>query len=198
MPSPFHKEIIRKSIHTAGVLFLPLLFQDRSVFIGLFAFFLVVYFLAEFLNHKKIEVPFLTSVIRVSKRHHESERWARGPVFLSLSCILTPILFPAQVACLGLMQVFVSDSAAAIVGMKWGMKWGMKRGRLRIPFAPEKSWEGTAAYFATAFFLSLLWSSPLEALALATAGSFLEMVSGKDWDNVTIPLGIASLASWIL
>lgn len=187
-PHDFKKEIFRKSIHASGLFFLPLLFLNKFIFSGLFVLFLGIYFLIELLDRKNIRLPFLTSITHISKRDNEKNLWARGPIFLSLSCAFLPLVFSATHTCLGLVHIFVSDSAAALIGMKWGNK--------KIPFSPRKSWAGSIAYFISAFLISLFWVSPTQALLLAVAGSFLEMLPIKDADNLTIPWGIAFLASF--
>lgn len=186
----FQKELIRKSTHTGGLIFLPILFYKPLIFSALFLAFLLIYLIVEYADKKQISIPLLTWITQTSKRENEKNQLAWGAILLSLSCIFLPLIFPPQAVALALGQTFTADAAAALAGMTWG--------KTKIPFAENKTWVGSGGYWVSAFLISLVWISPLQAMILASAGCALEVLSRKNIDNIAIPLGISFLASFII
>ncbi len=184
----FQKELIRKSTHTGGLIFLPLLFYKPLLFSALFLFFLLIYLIVEWADRKNISIPLLTWITHTSKRENEKNQLAWGAILLSLSCVILPLIFQPQIVALALTQTFTADAAAALAGMTWG--------KTKIPFTHNKSWVGSGVYWISAFLVSLIWVSPLESMILASAGCVIEVLSRKNIDNIAIPLGISFLASF--
>ncbi len=115
------------------------------------------------------------------------------------------LLFPLAVAlvyalsgrqpvqyCIPLLILAISDSAAALVGQRFGT--------FRYNVGPAKrSLEGNVAFVVTALALTwallLAWGAGgvvdcgLIAAAVALASGGLEAVSGRGWDNLTVPVG---------
>jgi phytol kinase len=89
---------------------------------------------------------------------------------------------------MGLLPLMLADPAAALVGRRWG------RHRYRIP-GGEKSLEGSAAFFATAFvcLAGLLLGAdgrlPLAAIGvLALTLTVVEALTARGLDNLLVPL----------
>jgi phytol kinase len=94
--------------------------------------------------------------------------------------------------CIPLLILAVSDTAAAMVGQRFG------KFRYNVGDA-KRSLEGNVAFVVTA--LGLTWGllvasgecgivdSGLIASAVALASGGLEAVSGRGWDNLTVPAG---------
>lgn len=189
------KELLRKSIHTAGIFLLPILYWNRSVYTLLLFSFLLLYLTIEFLDRKQISLPVLTSLTKRCKRDEERGRLAKGPLLLVLSALLAPFLFGTQAAAIGLSQVFIADTASTLVGMKWGQR--------KLPYSQAKSWAGSLAFFLTATTINLIFvPSPTvpfpKALLLALVGTAIESLPLRDSDNLTVPLGVSWVASFLL
>ena len=86
----------------------------------------------------------------------------------------------------------VGDAAAALVGIPFG--------KHKVMFKPvngRKSWEGSGAMLAVSFVTGILlftlrcgYGTGLSfacALVMAAAGTFVELISGSEWDTVTVP-----------
>jgi phytol kinase len=94
--------------------------------------------------------------------------------------------------CIPLLILAVSDTAAAMVGQRFGkLRYNVGNAR--------RSLEGNVAFVVTA--MGLTWAlliasgeggildSGLIAAAVALAAGGLEAVSGRGWDNLTVPVG---------
>jgi Dolichol kinase len=112
--------------------------------------------------------------------------------FYALSTFTVCLLFPKGIAILAILYLGFGDPAASIVGIKWG----------RHKIGNRFTWEGSLAFFAVCFLLSLLypWLAPGfsgNLLAFALLGGFSGMVS--EWcsfrldDNLVVPLVSAVL-----
>ena len=185
----WQKELWRKSIHLFGLFLIPILLWKREVFVLLVLAALLLYLTVEWLERRGRSLPFLTALTLKSKRGTEQGHLSRGAVCLALSGILTPYLFGAETAALGLTQVFVADAAATLVGLKFGKK--------KLPYAKGKSWAGSMAYLLSATLAGLIFIPWKEAVFLACLGTLVESLPAREWDNLTIPLFIG-LARTIL
>jgi phytol kinase len=131
-------------------------------------------------------------------------RQSYGTFFYAVSMgLLIAIFWPLQhpeYAVLGILVMAWGDGFAAIVGQRWGQHpyqiWGNK-----------KSLEGTAALMVVSYVvtsivlyvangnLPIVW---LAGIPVAIAAVILESVSQFGIDNITLPLGTAALAFWLV
>ncbi len=97
----------------------------------------------------------------------------------------------------------VGDAAAALVGIPFG------KHRVKIkPVNGKKSWEGSGSMLliSTLTGFGLLWlhsgysagTSFSCALAMAFAGTIAELISPSEWDTVTVPVTMLTIALLIL
>ncbi len=180
-------EIWRKMLHMGVIVFLPIAALSKGILV-LVIFGLALFYLAhESYVQSGHSVPILTGLIQKAKRVGEHEI-ALSPFLMAAGVLVTVLIFPLKPAAAGLLQLAFADMAAALVGLTWGKN--------RLPHSPKKSWEGTIAYFAMSFALMLLLFSVPASLLLALAGSVIESLPYKDWDNFLIPAGVAALASF--
>lgn len=183
-------EIWRKSVHFAGIFFLPVLLWRREAFVGLLASFLVIYLIVELAGRYGLQIPLLSMLTEKCKRPGEKGRLSRGALFLVLAGILTPFLFGQTAAAVGLAQVFVADTAATLTGMAWGAK--------KLPWSRKKSWVGSATFLLVSFLISL-WLVPWpQALVLALIGAAVESLPIPEVDNLTVPLLVSTAAMILL
>src|SRR5579885_3704155 len=107
------REIWRKSVHFSGVLFLPVLLWNRAAFSALLLLFLIVYLGVELAARSSKRVPLLSALTEKCKRPGETGKFSKGALFLVFSGIVTPYLFGAAAAALGLAQTFIADTLSA-------------------------------------------------------------------------------------
>jgi dolichol kinase len=167
-------------------LFIPVLLWNRHVFAGLLVAFLAFYLSVELLERRGMRVPFLWRLTEQSKRPFEHGRLSKGALFLVLCGLVTPYLFGAQAAAVGLAQAFAGDVTSSLAGMKWGVR--------KLPWSPGKSWVGTSAFFFTALAVSLFFFPFPQAAALAAVGALAESIPWKEADNLTVPLAVGLAA----
>lgn len=105
-----------------------------------------------------------------------------------LAVLLTVISFPKPVAIFSILTLAFADPVSAIVGIRYGSRH----------LVPNKTVEGSLAFFITAFFCCLgvllhmtgaeVWRVVMTSLLLAASGALFEMLPIKLDDNLTIPL----------
>ena len=111
---------------------------------------------------------------------------ATGSSYFLVSCLITVLLFPRNIAALAILFLSLGDPAATVVGM-----W---KGRTRLW---GKSMEGNAACLGICLFTAILVSIVLQEppLTVAVAGAVLATVIQslpvRLNDNLTIPIGSA-------
>lgn len=170
-------------------LFLPVSFHTKMVVFGIFTAYATICDITRLLWPK-----FNTLVVRDLQKFMRKREISglNSMTFYSLSSFTVCLLFPKPIAILAILYLGLGDPMASIVGIKWG----------RHKIGPRFSWEGSLAFFATCFLLSLLY--PLLAPGFsgniwlfALAGGLIGMVS--EWcsfrldDNFVVPLLSASL-----
>ncbi|MBU6228842.1 MAG: SEC59/DGK1/VTE5 family protein [Cyanobacteria bacterium REEB459] len=131
-------------------------------------------------------------------------RHSLGTFFYALSMgLLTLAFWPPklpQFASLGILTMTWGDGLAALGGQRFG------RHPYRV-LGSQKSWEGSLI-MAVATFLTCLgvlsgasgWSGQvlITAVLVAIAATALETLSFYGFDNLTVPLGSAVLAYWLM
>lgn len=114
----------------------------------------------------------------------------------AIAILLTLITFPKTISVIAILTLAIADPLSAIVGIRWG--------RRRI--VPDKSLEGSAAFFLATFAVTLavLYLATLAAVStivviavlLAMAAATVEMLPLRIDDNLTIPL-VVGFVGWI-
>lgn len=185
----YRKEALRKLFHTVIVIaFIPIAAIAKGLLVLGIVTCLVLYLFHESYVHSGGSIPFITDWIGKLKRLEE-KKIAYAPFLMGAGIVMTVVVFPFRPAAAGLLQLACCDMAAALVGMKWGQR--------KLPYSPDKSLEGTTAYFVMALILMpFLFFSLKACLILALAGALIESLPFKDWDNFLIPVGVAALASF--
>ena len=81
------------------------------------------------------------------------------------------------------------DAAAALVGKRYG------RHKVSLPLADhKKTWEGSSALFCVALGIGafVLGLSPAIVVA-ALAGAYVELITHKGYDTITVPIAVAAV-----
>lgn len=101
-------------------------------------------------------------------------------------CALAVALFPRPHACAGILALALGDPLAAIVGSS-----------VRSPAWKKVSVAGSAACFVAATLGCRIFFGWPAALVAGLAATVLEAVSGSKLDNLTMPLGTATVLFYL-
>lgn len=175
-------------------LFIPISFKAKIITFGCFTAYATIFDVLRLVWPK-----FNMLVVRDLKKFMRKREVSHlnSMTFYALSTFFVCLFFPQATAVLAVLFLGFGDTTASIVGTKWG----------RTKFAGRRfSLEGSLAFFATAFLISLLYpilnpvftGNPYVFAFLAgLIGMASEMVAGRLDDNFVIPifsaLGIQAL-----
>lgn len=173
----FSHEVLRKILHLPAFVFPLLAIYSRIVAIFILAS-LIFFYVALLFIEKKYSKKILgvNDLITLCKR---SEKIDPAPAYLALGLLLCVVFFPAYNVFYAAYVIAISDSAAALVGMRFG----------RHPIGKfSKSWEGSLAFFILSFVGGVFFLSPLAALVTAFCLTTAEILCGRGTDNFILPL----------
>jgi dolichol kinase len=187
MSEELKKEVWRKILHMGVILVLPIAALSKGILVLFIVGLAILYLVHESYAQDGGSIPLITPAIQKAKRLSE-RKIAQSPFLMGTGVLITVLIFPLMPAAAGLMQLAFADMAAALVGILWG--------RHKLPHSPQKSWEGTAAFFVMALVLMGLFYPIPVSILLALVGAVIESLPYKDWDNLFIPVGVAAIASF--
>ncbi len=190
----YKQEILRKAIHLNSIS-IPVIYSfitrelALQILIPLTLAFLIVDLLSSVSETVKKLVHFVFG--RMLRPHETGDKLRlNGATWVLLSATLCVFVFPKLLAITGFSILIISDLSAALIGRKFG------RHKLF-----SKSWEGTSAFFVTAFMvitvIGILVPAPPAYFIFgylgAIAGGFAEAASAemKMDDNLSITVRIA-------
>ncbi len=180
LTSLWSQEFRRKGVHACS-LFIPLVAGVNYLLtLVLLVATTIMYAASEWARLNGTRFPVLSSITVLCVRSSERRRFAIAPVTLALGVVLSLVLFPTTIACVTIAILACADSIATIVGKFYG--------KIRIPYNPKKSFEGTAAFFITAFICAVVYVPVKTALIVSLVSCIIESLPVKH-DNITIPLG---------
>jgi dolichol kinase len=182
---PFYPEVSRKLLHLASAI-TPVTyhFVGRPIILALLGLCLAIAMAVEWLRRSN---PAFGSVYRTAVGGLMRPReWTRltGATYVLLGAFVSVALFPKPIAIAVLLIAAVSDSAAALVGLRFG------RSRFLT-----KSLAGSTAFFVTALAI-LLWTFPDQrgvALIAALVATLFEAAPAPRLgylelnDNIVVP-----------
>ena len=185
-------EVIRKVVHigTGNVILLAWWLKIPAV-VGIGAS--ILFSLVTLLSYRLPLLPGINSIGRKSF----------GTFFYAVSIgILTACFWQQapQFAVLGVLIMTWGDGFAALIGKRWGQ-------HLYHLGGIQKSWEGSLTMLAVSWIVSSLillsvygnlWQIWLIAAVVAVVAALLEAYSNLGIDNLTVPLGSAGLAFWLI
>lgn len=180
----FKKELLRKSIHIAG-LSVPLIAIAAGVLPA--ASFVIAlataYCVSEYFRLKGRQVPVLAAVTKIAARSESEEKEAKfvkAPLFFAAGILASLLIFPAPLNYAAIAVVALGDGLASVAGRMYG--------KHKIPHTGGKTVEGTAAGMACAFLGAALFAPPYIAAAAAAAGMAAELLPLRAGDNIIVPL----------
>ena len=183
---PFKNEVYRKSIHLLSSL-IPIayiFFNKKLIFTLVFFLFLILLIIEVFRFRKNLISLYFNKILGSVVRNYEQSS-VMSATLLVMAALFCIIFFDRQVSIISLLILSVSDSLAAIFGLKYG----------HIRIINNKSLEGTYAFiisalailFFTHFYLN--FSIPLFTGILSIViVSIIEHVTPTKFDNITTPI----------
>lgn len=188
---PADSELVRKIVHigTGNVILLAWWLQ-MPAWLGIGAS--ILFGLVTLVSYRFPIIPGLDSVGRKSL----------GTFFYAVSIgVLIALFWQTQphLAVIGVLIMTWGDGLAALVGQRWGQHpyklWEM-----------QKSWEGSIAMMVVSYIVSSLillsvegnsWQTWVISGVIALTATTLEAFSKLGIDNLTVPLGSATVALWL-
>ncbi|NLK46915.1 MAG: phosphatidate cytidylyltransferase [Treponema sp.] len=185
----FRKEIFRKIIHICSV-FVPIglhFFYNLTIFA--LALMLVVYIVAEVLRKHGRNVPVFSAITEAASRKRDENRFVLGPVTLCCGVLASALFFNETAAAVGILGLAAGDGLASLFGKMFG--------NVKIPFTGGKSVVGSLSCFGVIFLLtSIVTNNTVAGLVCGFVGMFVEMIPLKDFDNLLIPIVLASVVQF--
>ncbi|MEK7672727.1 MAG: phosphatidate cytidylyltransferase [Patescibacteria group bacterium] len=175
-------EFLRKAVHLSSLLIVVVYtvllnyFSDRVAILVMTAFLLVFLEIEHFrIEHRPNLMRFLDRIFRTK----EENRMSSAP-FMIISCIIAFSAFEYWVAFVALMMTVFGDLFAALFGKMFG----------KMKLLNEKTLVGTLAGFAANIMvgLSALPNFAFLILVMAVVATFVELVTNKLDDNLTVPM----------
>jgi phytol kinase len=186
-------EIVRKIVHIGtGNVILLAWWLDIPASVGITASIL-----ASAITLLSYRLPILPGINSVGRQSF-------GTFFYSVSFGILVASFwylqQPQYAALGILIMTWGDGLAALIGQRFGTH------KYKV-FGTQKSWEGSLTMMFVSYFISLLilvgtqgnsWRTWVISLAVAFIATVLEAFSFLGIDNLTVPLGSAALAFFLI
>jgi phosphoserine phosphatase len=182
------QEFRRKGLHVCAALVPFFAGVNFTLTVNLLLTITVLFVFSELLRLNGISFPVMNLVTRLCIRTKEQRRFTVAPVTLSLGIVFSLLLFSKSIACVVIIIVAFSDSIATVIGRFYG--------RLRIPYNHKKSFEGSIAFFASAFMCSIFYVPVGTALIVSFISCIIESLPFRI-DNLSIPLGTGFLLEMI-
>ena len=185
------KELFRKSIHMCAAL-VPLMLSFAYIpVLSLLALVLVFYCVAETLRYKGINIPVISAITAAAARKRDENRFVLGPATLASGVLFTAIIFEPVPAAVGILALAFGDGLASLIGKFFG--------RIIIPYTSGKTVAGSLACFIAIFCSSfLVLNNVYISFIIALIGMVIEIIPLKDFDNLLIPIIIASVCQFLL
>ena len=176
----YKHELYRKGVHLSSSIFPFMLYLLGKQFFLIYILpFMVI---CIFLDYAKSSFQIINNIyfyfFRIVTRSSEYKK-PTGATWVFTGIILTVLLFKENIAITSLIILSISDSMAAIIGLKFG--------KTKLF---SKTLEGSFAFYLSTFLIiSITTNLPLSyAILISIVTTFSELVKLKINDNVIIPL----------
>ena len=181
------KEFFRKSIHICSSAVPVFALHSHSLTVTTLSFVIAAYIVCEYRRKAGSPIPLISRITAFASRKRDEGRFVLGPVTMGLGVLFALLVLPPDSARVGIFALAFGDGIASLAGKLYG--------RVKIPGARGKTFEGSAACFLAVYASTFaVLHDPLESLEVALAAMLIEMLPLKDYDNMIIPLAIGSLA----
>ncbi len=185
----FKQEVHRKYIHLTSSLFgFSILFFEKDILIPIFFMGTILIILVDILRYKSNKINlFIESLFNGVMRPFEREQ-ITGATFLLIGVLITTILFDRVSASTGMFFMSFSDTAAAIIGVRFG----------KTKIWNDKTLEGSFAFLITSLIIVFMIPEIPLGLGIITAiiVTIVELLAvPKVNDNLLIPIVTATILS---
>lgn len=181
-------EVFRKTIHLCSAF--TVVFAQVSYYftiagiIGLS----VLYCISELLRMRGYQLCIIAPITRYASRERDKGRFVLGPLTLAGGVLSALLFFPLHPAKIAIFSLAFGDGLASLVGKRFG--------KIRLAVFKDKTVAGSVTCFVAVFLSALAVSGNcLKSFVLAACGAGIEMLPLKDYDNLLIPIAIASVAT---
>ena len=177
-------EVIRKLIHFSNLLIPLLLFYySKDLILKILIPLSIIFISLDYLRINTSKVAsFYDKYFSLITREFEFNHFTGASYVFFSSCVII-IFFPLEVAIPSLLIMSISDSVAAIIGLRYG--------KVKLY---SKTLEGTIAFFLTSTLIILLFSR-IELLPGMIAVIISTLVESSDFlnidDNLSVPLSFS-------
>ena len=180
------RELMRKAIHLLVALVPPLASVHLSLTMGLLMAGTLFYTVAEAMRLTGMRVAVVSGLTAAAARPGDAG-FVLGPVTLGLGAMLALLLYPLPASAIAIYALAFGDAAASVVGMACA-------GR-RLPLNRNKTVAGSLACFAAVFLITVALTADARlSAAVAAAAMTIEALSGRDLDNLLLPVGVGMVA----
>lgn len=180
-PAGLDRELMRKAIHLLIALAPPLASVHMHLAMGLLMAGTLFYTVAEAMRLTGVRVAVVSGLTAAAARPGDTG-FVLGPVTLGLGAMLALLLYPLPASAIAIYALAFGDAAASVVGMACA-------GRRRPPHG--KTVAGSAACFAAVFLVTFALTADVHLSAAAAAAAMtIEALSGRDLDNLLLPVGV--------
>ena len=180
----YRNEVYRKLVHIlSSVIPLTFYYLNNKDLLPLFIICSLILVLFDFLRCNVNYFQFIANLLFKNIIRKMELNSISGASYVLIGCALTLSIFNLKIAIISLFILSISDSIAAIIGIRYGKTKLL-----------NKSLEGTFGFFcSTAIIITLSTNLSLMNLTLtAIIISFIELFSNKFInDNLSIPLSSA-------
>ena len=186
---PFKNELFRKIVHLLSSFFPVLYFciQKKQIILILVLANIVIFVIESNRLQKNYIGRFFNKYISFMIRPYEKSRFMNA-TYLCVSYLLIVLFFNKNIAIYSLLLLSISDSCAAIIGIKYG----------RIKIINSKTLEGTFAFIVSGIILISIISITKDymidyrTLYLGVIfSSIIELLTPSRYDNITVPFSYA-------
>ncbi|MFC1996537.1 diacylglycerol/polyprenol kinase family protein [Chloroflexota bacterium] len=137
------------------------------------------------------------SAVKALSRTGDRREILRGPLFYGIIFVVLTVIYwkDSPIGMVALMLMCGGDGMADIIGRRFGKR--------KLPWSANKSWMGSLAMFLGGLSLSIgilyiyleagvfagsMNNYLLSLILIALAGTIVEALPIKDWDNITVTL----------
>ena len=182
----YKNELLRKFIHVFdSIIPLSLFVLSRENLIKIIVPVTILFILMDFLRHhiKSIQNIYLFFFDRITRNFEKTKNVFTGATYYLLGCLFVIVFFDDKsIIMASLLIMSISDSFAAIIGIKFG----------QTKIYKNKSLEGSFAFFITAFIILVFFVPDLKlifSILIAFIATLVELFSFHSLnDNITIPV----------
>ncbi len=186
------RELLRKSIHMLIAL-VPFgaAIVGVEIMLYLLGIGVVVYTYAETQRLRGNSIPIVSRITSMASREREFGHFVLGPVSLGIGAMLALLLYPYPAAVVAIYALAFGDGFSSIVGKMFG--------KIQIPGTGGKTIAGSMACFIAILIVSFAATHSLNsAVLIAAAGTFLEALPTKDFDNILLPMGVGFITQLLM